>query len=162
MKETTYTSWAVTQSPCGVRRVCVCPHAQRWLRPTEVSQEVFVLVTGASRRESSAVYRWEDGGGSSVWKWGASVVSKVLGGSRGKRVFKGRVLLHEAGAEGLTGLLGSSCSPRSPSCPQGGHTASSLCLKLSPSSFLKTEVLWMVTWLIYALKLIKVDTLEVS
>ena len=83
-------------------------------------------------------------------------------GSRGKRVFKGRVLLHEAGAEGLTGLLGSSCSPRSPSCPQGGHTASSLCLKLSPSSFLKTEVLWMVTWLIYALKLIKVDTLEVS
>lgn len=66
-------------------------------------------------------------------------------GSRGKRFFKGRVLLHEAGTEGLMRLLGLSCSRRFPSCPQGGHTAASLCLKLSPSSFLKTEVLWVVT-----------------
>lgn len=58
-------------------------------------------------------------------------------GSRGKRFFTGRVL-DEAGTEGLTGVL-VHLVLLAPLLARGGHTASSLCLKLSPSSFLKTE-----------------------
>ena len=146
--------------------VCQALYAHTVSNPLHLSDEElqaqspcsfsFVLAHSLSNVTNVLMYDAKENVKGSCGSWWEGETEERLGcpglrrmsrgwGSRGKRVFKGRVLLHEAGAEGLTGLLGSSCSPRSPSCPQGGHTASSLCLKLSPSSFLKTEVLWMVT-----------------